>query len=596
MSTPMSTPPPEFKMNTDGLGPAQILAAANQVLEIRIREQYRLDYIAKYMRGRHDPPYTPRGASQEYRWLVKRGKDNFLPLIVSVISQNLHVDGYRPSDWAPDDEMTDLDLDGQPGWAGWRANRMASRQHGINRSTIKYGCAYVSVLPGRIAIQDKTTSMIMDSSMPVVTPFSPRKMTALYADDICDEWPIIAVTEYMIADRTAPGKLRRLVKILDDTNQYILTGSMGAAPSKLVWPAQDDPILCGQPVVAAHGMGICPVVRFTYEADLDADTDAVGEVEPLISLQDQVNFHTFNGLLAEQFSAFRQRWATGMVPVDEKGRQANLFKPGSDRLWVGESTDTRFGEFSESNLGAISNLREDSIRHMATISQLPPYHLLGSLINLSADALSAARDGLDRKSQQLQEIMSDPYRNVLRLISLAAGDQDGWNDLYGQVIWRDTSARSFAATIDGLGKAAQMLGVPAAELWRRIPGVTAEDVAVWKAAVERTDAMAAIDKIVEAAATSGQLSTNPTPGGANEFQVGAALPTGVQSAPLPAPAAALPAGAPGNPAPDADANGNPPNSDGPAPGGSHPVEIPAHTRSMPNRPTPKSMPKKRPGA
>lgn len=598
MTTPqgMSPPnvsPPKFTANSVGLGPDQILAAANQVLEIRVHEQYRLEKIAKYMRGRHDPPYTPRGASTEYRWLVHRAKDNFLPLVVSVISQNLHVDGYRPSSWTPDDAETALDVSGDPAWSGWRANRMVSRQHGINRSVVKYGCAYASVLPGRIVIQDPATTMVADKSMPVVTPFSPRKMTALYAEDISDEWPIIAVAEYLIADRSAPGKYRRLVKILDDTNQYILVGGMGTVPSKLAWPAQDDPILCGQPAVAAHGMGICPVVRFTYEADLDADTDCVGEVEPLISLQDQINFHTFNGLLAEQFAAFKQRWVSGMVPVDEKGRQNRPFAPGVDRLWASESSDTRFGEFSETNLGAISSMREDSIRHMATLSQLPPYHLLGALINLSAESMSAARDGLDRKSEQLKEILSDPYRNVFRLMAKASGDADGWNDLYGSVLWKDTSARSFAATLDGLGKAAQMLGVPAAELWRKIPGVTAEDVAAWKAAVERTDAMAQIDKIVELAATSGQLGQNPTPGGANEFQVGQALPTGVQSKPLPA--APVAPGAPGNPAPDADASGEPGGSGAPSPGGTHPVEVPAHTRSMPNVPKPKA-PVKKPGA
>lgn len=595
----MTTPTPAFKPNSGGIAGDDILQAANQILEIRVHEQYRLEKISKYMRGRHDPPYTPRGASTEYRWLQRRGKDNFLPLVVSVISQNLHVDGFRPSSWSPDDDLDELDVTGQFGWGAWRANRMVSRQHGINRSVIKYGCAYATVMPGRIAVLDENDAVI-DKSMPVITAYSPRKMTALYADDISDEWPIIAVAEYLINDRTQPGKARRVVKVLDDTNQYILVGGMGTAPSKLAWPSPDDPILCGKPVVAAHGMGLCPVVRFTYEADLDSDTDAVGEIEPLMGLQDQINFHTFNGLLAEQFAAFQQRYIAGMVPSDEKGREARPFKPGVDRVWTAEDPNTKFGQFDATDLGQISAMREDSIRHMATLSQLPPYHLLGALVNLSADALSAARDGLDRKVEQLRGIMDDPYRNVFRLCSKAQGDQTGWQDLYGSILWRDTSARSFAATLDGLGKATQMLGVPAAELWRRIPGVTPEDVAAWKAAASRSDAMAMIDKVVEAAMTSGLETSNPTPDG-QPNQVGVALPAGLQSEPLP-PAAPAP-GAPGNAAPDANADGNPDSATSPGdsspggvvPGGSHTVHIPAHNRSMPNKPTPKNMPKKKPG-
>jgi hypothetical protein len=589
VSTP-DVPAPKFSANSAGLKAEQIVAAANQVIEIRVHEMYRLERIAKYMRGKHDPPYTPRGASTEYRWLTRRARDNFLPLIVSVISQNLHVDGYRPSSWSPDDSENELDVSADPGWSAWRANRMVSRQHGINRSVVKYGCAYATVLPGRIATRDSTDMMVADASMPVITPFSPRKMTALYMDDISDEWPIIAVAEYLIADRSAPGKYRRLVKVLDDTNQYILVGGMGNSPSKLAWPEPDDPTLAGQPAIASHGMGICPVVRFTYEADLDADTDCVGEVEPLISLQDQVNFHTFNQLLAEQFAAFRQRWVTGMQPVDETGRMGHTLKPGVDRLWTAEDPDTKFGEFSETNLAAISAAREDSIRHMATISQLPPYHLLGALVNLSADALSAARDGLDRKSEQLREILSDSYRNIFRLCSKAQGDVEGWDDLYGSVLWKDTSARSFSATIDGLGKATQMLGVPSAELWRKIPGVTAEDVAAWKAAAGRADAMAAIDKVVEAAMTSGVLNQNPTPDG-QPYQVGMAAPGGLQSKPL---QAATPApGAPGNETPAPDANGNQAADQSGADNGTHTVHVPAHDRSMPDAPKPK--PKSKPG-
>src|ERR1700751_3937131 len=107
---------------------------------------------------------------------------------------------------------------------------------------------------------------------------------------------------------------------------------------------------------------------------------------------------------------------------------------------------------------------------MSTIPQVPPYHLLGQIANLSAEALAAARDGLDRKILELQSNLTDPWRNVFRFTALAANVKKGWDDTKGQVFWRDTSARAFAATTDGLGKAATMLGIPQEELWKRVPG------------------------------------------------------------------------------------------------------------------------------
>ena len=231
------------------------------------------------------------------------------------------------------------------------------------------------------------------------------------------------------------------------------------------------------------------MVRFLYEVDLDGEDDCSGEIEPIMPIQDQINFDTFNLMISTQFAAFRQRWVTGMAPVDESGREQTPFRPGVDRVWAAEDPGTHFGEFGETALAPYSSVREDGIRHMATVTQVPPYHLLGQVANMSAEALAAARDGLDRKIEELQAGMTDPWRNVFRLTALAGGNKDNWNDLFGRVVWRDTSARAFGATIDGLGKANSMLGVPAQELWTRIPGATAEDVAAWTLAKQRDEAV-----------------------------------------------------------------------------------------------------------
>lgn len=139
---------------------------------------------------------------------------------------------------------------------------------------------------------------------------------------------------------------------------------------------------------------------------------------------------------------------------------------------------------------------------------MPPYHLLGQIANLSAEALAAARDGLDRKVEELQSTLTDPWRNSFRLNALAAGDKKGWADLNGEVVWRDTSARAFSATIDGLGKAAQMLGIPTEELWRLIPGATADDVNRWVQAKQEYQAKDVVKDAVAAALQSQPQYTN----------------------------------------------------------------------------------------
>src|SRR5580704_3720506 len=495
------------------LTPGEVPDVAAKILAMREREQARLKRISDYMRGFHDSVYVPDGARSEYRWLLQRSVVNFLPLVVSVIAENLHVDGYLPTN--SEGEVTDPSSAGSAAvtadpanpWSIWHANRMQARQHGLHRAVAKYGIAYTVVLPGTMTGPGDTVV-----PQPVIRAVSPRKLTALYADDVDDEWPVYAVEERLI--RSAKSTIR-VVWLYDDTNRYTLIGKQGQ--TGLYWPGAEDnlfdsawqDVAADLPQIEEHGLGVCPVVRFLHDIDLDGEMDVSGMVEPLIPLQDQINTTTFNTLMAQQYGAFRQRWVTGMVPDDEDGRPREPFRAGVDRLWVAEDTDTKFGEFSQTSLGDFLDAREASIRHMSTISQVPPYHLLGAVANLSAEALAAARDGLDRAISELQSVLSEPYKQTLRLAGLAAGNQQAWQDRTSTVVWRDTSARAFAATADALGKVAQMLGVPATELWSRIPGVSAEEVARWKAVAESQGALAELNRLIETQMTKGAQTTGP---------------------------------------------------------------------------------------
>lgn len=442
------------------MGEDEAVSTAQRLLKLREGEQARLDRIKQYMCGDHDSVYVPKGARAEYRWLSERARVNVLPLVVTVVAQNMYVDGYRPAG---------SDENAAP-WAVWQANRMDARQHGIHRSVLTYGAAYAVVMPGK--------------PVPVITPFSPRRMTALYADPVNDEWPIFAVEDRV---ENAKDGLRRVVRVYDGQARYTLAGNMDG--SQLV----PD----GEHWLMTHGLGVCPVVRYTNTVDLDGD-GVVGEVEPLFDTQDQANLTTFGLLMAQQYAAFRQRWVTGMAPPqDENGNPIEPFKSRVDGLFVAEDVDTKFGEFAATDLQGYLDSRESTIRHIATLSQVPPYHLLGQMVNLSAEALAAARDGLDRKVDERESLCGEGHEQLLRLVGLASGDTVAWEDTAAQVVWRDTSARSLAQTVDALGKLVTMLGVPPQELWEKIPGVTQTDVERWKKSASEGDAMNRLNGIIE---------------------------------------------------------------------------------------------------
>ncbi|MGH8883495.1 MAG: phage portal protein, partial [Stackebrandtia sp.] len=130
------------------------------------KEADRLDHIDNYLKGDHEGPYTPRGASKEYKLLAERAITNVLPLIINTLAQSLYVDGYRRS---ADDEPA-------AGWQHWQHNGLDARQSAIHRAALAYGRAYVSVLPPETDDgQDQPAE-----AASVIRGWSPRQAIASY--------------------------------------------------------------------------------------------------------------------------------------------------------------------------------------------------------------------------------------------------------------------------------------------------------------------------------------------------------------------------------------------------------------------------------
>ncbi len=420
------------------------IATAKDLDRVRQKEcDERLDKIHQYMRGKACNIYVPQAATREYRLLVDQSSTNVLPLVVTAVAQNLFADGYRPAKASKD----------AAAWEIWQANRMDARQAGLYRAALTYGVSYAMVLPGK--------------PQPVITPYSPRQLTAVYEDPINDEWPVYALATRVAYEDRKPVKRLRL---LDETNVYDLSGSADGGTLRLTKSSE-------------HGLSVCPVPRWLNEYG-DIDDGAQGEVEPLIPLQDQLRQTTFGLLMAQQYAAFRQRWVTGMaIDEDENGVPREPWNSAVNRVWHAESTDTRFGDFAETSLDGYLASRRATLTIMSAIAQIPPNAFLiseSSISNLSADALAAVESSLQRKVGERKTSFGESDEQMLRLSALANKDSSGWEDTSAQIVWRDTESRSLAQVADALGKMAQMLQVPPRALWERLPGVTKQDLDRWQ--------------------------------------------------------------------------------------------------------------------
>ncbi|MFD9813992.1 phage portal protein [Streptomyces sp. NPDC059080] len=436
------------------------LEAAEQGFSKLQRDRERLDFIHRYLKGDHDGPYEPKHASAEYKLLAKRSVSNWLPLLVKTPAQALAVEGYRRHDAAGDSSATSAE------WKVWQANRMDARQAAVHRAALGYGLAFVTVLPDPA-----------DPSRPVIRGVSPRLMYAEYADPAADETPLWAL---QVEDATSGD---------DETRAWFYDHT---GVTELVMGGDSGPRVVA---FAEHKMGVCPVVRFAPDIDLEGKVSGV--VEPMIPIQDRINQTTFDLLVAQTFGSFKVRTISGMAPefeTDSDGRviydsltgkpKVKPIQADASRFLVAPDPDTKFQQLDETPLGGFLEAIEAGVKTLAAVSQTPPHYLLGSLINLSAEALAAAEAALTRAVDEYKHLFGESWELVLRLCARLVGVEE---DERAQVLWTDAESRSLSQTVDALGKAVQMLNVPARALWPRIPGVTSTDVEEWAQMAEDDD-------------------------------------------------------------------------------------------------------------
>lgn len=433
------------------LSDVQVFDAVAELKVQHTADMPRLDRIRNYLRDdprRRNLEGLPSGTPVEMQRLARLSRVNMLKFVVSSRVQSMYVDGFRAPRAESDAET----------WGIWQANGMDARQIGIHRAALAYGAAYVTVLPG--------------DPVPVIRGASPRTLTAVYDDD--DIWPLLAVEKR----RARSGELWRLI---DDEAVYWVR-----------YPKDSDKP-DGKPTVELHDTGVVPVIRYSDTNDLDDPT--TGIVEPFIPLQDQINMTTFGLLVAQHFSAFKQRWIIGWLAETEEQR---LKASASVLFTVDESpSDVQIGEWSETNLDGYIKSREATLKHLATVSQTPAHELIGEMVNISADALVAAEASKQRAIEENKRVVGEAHEQTLNLAGQMVGVAP---DAGAFVRWQDSEARSLAQLVDALGKAVSLLGIPPQALWDRVAdamGVSQQEVEGWRAVAAQGDAFAGLDQMLQ---------------------------------------------------------------------------------------------------
>lgn len=417
-------------MAHDTLTIEKIIDIIKRTEDHRDHEHARLNEIRTYERGPQPGPYRPEKATDEYKLLAERAETNVIRMMLQSITDQLYIEDYRTADSAESDAT----------WNYWQANKFDSRQGQLFYAAIRDGYAYGTAFPG--------------AAGPVMRGVSARRAFALYDDPVEDEWP-----QFLL--RTNPAG--DVVGIVDDQDEI----KIGFAPNQHQLSILD---------VKTHNVGVCPVVR--YAPSMDLDGACLGDVWPARRIQDRINQTSFDLLIAQTYGAFLVRGISGMEqPTDPKTGKPVPIELAINRLLTSGDPDMKGWQFDPTPLDPYLNSLRDAIQHFAMTSRTAPHHLVVNMVNLAADAISAAETGEQNKKLAYQHAFGEQAEQHLDLAGAIAGDTPLGGRDDAEVAWSDIGSRSLAQAADALQKlsSGSDLGIPGEALWHRIPGWTKQE-------------------------------------------------------------------------------------------------------------------------
>lgn len=397
-----------------------------------------------------DPPVAAiaEKAREAFRRLLRQARLNVAGLVVDATTERIQVNGIR---------LGDAETGDGNAWRIWQGNNLDADSDLLITEAVKVSRSFALVAPNP-----------RDPSLPLVTPedmtqaivaYRPgnRRERAAGLKTWLDDW-----TGRLMATLYLPNALCKFDAPVPQTGDVL----------RPRWVRRE---VQGEPWPAPNLLGEVSLIELRNRPTLLGG--AYSELHDVLDVQDRINKTLIDRLMAQEFSAYRQRWMTGYeVPTDESGQPIEPFKAAVDRLWIIEDGDVKLGEFSQTDLGPYLAAVEADIQHMAARTRTPSQYLLGTMANVSGDALKAAESGLVSKVKQRQRPIGEGIEEVMRLALRAAGDTRPTEKL--EVIWHNPEFRTEGELVDALVKMSG-LGVPREALWERW-GASQTEIARWR--------------------------------------------------------------------------------------------------------------------
>lgn len=433
MTADMSALPP-----TDPLGWVRRLDRA-----LNDRQRH-VELCEAYYSGHHPLAFATNKFRSTFGGLFDGFADNWTALVVDAVEERLNIDGFRLGGDAVDGDKA--------AWGIWQDNQLDADSQVAHTEALKSGVAYALVWVGdtpsgvEITIEHPSQMIVAYSS-----GSRRRRSAALkrWLDDSGFVFATLYLPDGIYKFRSASK--RNAASVGNVTSKWVARESTDEA-----WPLPNP-------------LGVVPVVPLVNRPRLLLDAgrcEGESELQQVMPMQDAANKLLADMLVASEFAAFRQRWATGLeIPRDpETDQPIESFQHAINRLWVSEDPNTKFGEFTPTDLENYVKAIQMIVQHIASQTRTPPHYFYLSGQFPSGESIKSAETGLVAKARRKMRHFGEAWEEVIRLSFAVIGDKERAAVTDSEVIWGDPESRIESEHVDAVIKRRALL-VPLRQLW-----------------------------------------------------------------------------------------------------------------------------------
>lgn len=404
-------------------------------------EQKALSTFSDYYEGKHPLAFATPKFRDAFGLNFREFADNWCDLVVDAVEERLNVEGFRLG--ANDGDKR--------AWKIWQANQLDADSQICHTEALIHGRCFALVWDNPD-----------DPKTPAITIEHPREMTVATAAGnrrhrraAMKRW--VDDTGYVFGTLYLPDGIYKF------RSGQKLRGSTIPTTTPTSWKERE---VGNEAWPLPNPLGVVPVVPFHNRPRLLLP--GVSEIAKVIPVQNAINKLVMDMIVASEFGAAPQRWATGLeVPRDpQTGQPVEVFKAALDRLWTSKATTTQFGQFAPTDLSNFVKAIELLVQHVASQTRTPPHYFYLSGQFPSGESIKSAETGLVAKTRRKMRHFGESWEEVLRLGFLVIGDARRARVTDSETIWADPESRSESEHTDAVIKL-KALNVPDEILWER---------------------------------------------------------------------------------------------------------------------------------